>query len=291
MDLARVHEIPPEDAKRLREAGIDSAATLAAVDDVDALAARAGIPPEALDAHRAAARAAMERVFADAGVGHEADLATANPREIAVATGLPLAQVEQFQAAAQKSLRDTMALHGIREAAHLATADPHDLSRVTGIPLHHMERFIAEAAAGHVALLEPDRKPEAAHPSGEDRVVLVEGVSRAWLRYGEDVIRDVPLLTGRFPEDAPDALARAGEHGVFLLPGASEAVVRVAGRTHEGFPIYKAASEEGEQVRVRVKDVRIKGESPAPPSELPPAEAEGAPKKGGFLSRFGRKKA
>src|SRR5581483_9698089 len=102
---------------------------------------------------------AMERVFADAGVGHEADLATANPREIAVATGLPLAQVEQFQAAAQKSLRDTMALHGIREAAHLATADPHDLSRVTGIPLHHMERFIAEAAAGHVALLEPDRKP------------------------------------------------------------------------------------------------------------------------------------
>lgn len=232
MDLARVHEIPASDAQKLQDAGIGSAATLAAVTDVDDLAQRAGLPAEAVDAHRAAARSAVERLLADAGISSEEQLASAEPRQLATATGLSLSEVEAFQRAARK-------------------------------------------------LVAP---PEPAHPSGEDRVVLVDGSSRALVRVGNETVQDVPLLTGRFEEDAPAALEKAGEHGVFLLPGSATATVRVRGHTHAGFPIYKG------ETRVRVKDVREKGAAP-PPAAPADAPASEEPKKGGLRGLFGRKKA
>ena len=55
MDLALVPGLPPEDARRLQQAGIPDVAALALATDLPALAARAGIPAARLAAFQASA--------------------------------------------------------------------------------------------------------------------------------------------------------------------------------------------------------------------------------------------
>jgi hypothetical protein len=292
MELTRLPEIPYDDARRLRAVGTETVAALAAAPDVAALARRAGLDPDAVGAYQGLARAFVERLMAGAGIRHESDLAAADPHELAAATGLPLPEVQQFQAAARVALKGTLAAHGYDHPQHLAAADPHALSAATGIPVHHAERYVAEARAeAHPATREPDAHPEPAtevHAAGEDRIVLVDGVPTARIVLGGRVVEAAPIVTGFFIEDADAALARAGEHGVFLTEGATTAIVRAEGRNRPGLPIYKARPEGGE-LRVRVKEIRVRGAPPpartitpaAPaPSEAPAQEAQA--KKGLF---------
>ncbi|GEM_PF-5941912 len=248
MELTRLPEIPYDDARRLQDAGAPTVAALASAKDVAALAHRAGLGVEAVEGYRAAARTHVERLMSRAGVQSEADLAAADPHALAQSTGLPLAEVEEFQRAAHAAL------------GHVAPT----------------------TAQTHPALAEPEtRRIEVQGPppeAGADRIVLADGAPTARLVVGGRVLEAVPIVTGRFVEDADAALARAGEHGVFLTVGASDAIARVEGQTTVGLPIFKLRAEGGEQ-RVRIKDIREKGAPAAPAPEAPPA-------KKGLLGRF-----
>lgn len=243
MELTRLPEIPYDDARRLKDAGVPTVASLASTKDVHALAHRAGIDAEAVEGYRAAARAHVERLMSRAGVHGEADLVAADPHALAAATGLPVHEVEEFQRAAR-------------------AATP------------HAEPSMAEA---HPAAAEPEARTievQGPPPSvGDDRVVLLDGVPTARLVVSGRVLEAVPIVTGRFPEDANDALARAGPHGVFLVTGAVAATARVEGETRQDLPIFKARAEGGE-LRVRIKEIREKNAAPAaaPPQEPAPAK-------------------
>ncbi|MEA3199562.1 MAG: hypothetical protein QOE90_990 [Thermoplasmata archaeon] len=232
MELTRLPEIPYVDARKMAEAGVVTVAALASLHELHGLAHRTGLDEEALEGYRAAARSHVERLLAGAGIAHETDLAAADSHALAAATGLPVDEVEQFQAAARASL-------------------------AKAAPPHHEHPTVAEEARP-VEMVPQSTTPE--------RVVLVEGEPTAQLVVGARTLASVPIVAGRFAEDAPGALARAGEIGVFLSEGATAAIVRVEGATYADVPIYKG------DTRVRIKEIRERGAGPKSPPAPEPAK-------------------
>lgn len=281
MELTRLPEIPYVDARRMAEAGTATVAALAAMQDVSTLAQRAGLPEETVEGYRHAARAHVERLLAGAGIQHEADLVAAHPEELAAKTGLPVAEVKQFQDAARASLAR-------QEEAHPSTVATDEPIHVAAAPSVAIE----PAPEAHPALHEPEMARNVAvqaTDAGPERVVLVDGVATARLVVASRVLESVPIVTGRFEQDATDALARAGPTAVFLTPGAVTAIIRVEGGEPGNLPIYKARPEGGE-MRVRVKEIRERkpGQTQVPVQGPAPTNAETppAPAKKGFFSRL-----
>lgn len=261
MDLQDVPEIGVSFARTLQDAGVESVESLAAWDDLDGLAARSGVSLERLESFRDAARARMERVFADAGVADPAELAAADTSDLHGRTGIAEPHLRRYQEAARAHVKRTLAGAGYADAPAIAAMDVEAVAASTGIPARHLVAY-RDAAKAEVA-------------AGPDRVVLLEAAPLARVRVAGVTHEGVSLLTAAASEDDDAALGRAGGSAVLLRPQADSAVARIAGAMHQ-LPLFKERriEERVEEVRVRVVEIRE------------PAEAQ---KKRGIGRFFGRK--
>lgn len=103
MDWSDIQGMDQATVDALFNAGIASAAGLAAVDDEADLARRAGIPVERVLSFCQQAREKIEIALADAGIQGPEDLARCDPEELATRTNLPAAQLQLFVEQARRA--------------------------------------------------------------------------------------------------------------------------------------------------------------------------------------------
>lgn len=205
--------------------------------------------------------------LAEAGVADVETLASwTDVQTLALRTGISSEKLDAFRDAARERIGRALVEAGVGDEGALAKADLDAVAASTGIGRAHLEKFRGQVAPDKVLLLDA--------PAAD---VTVEG----------RVFERVPLVTARAHEDATAIAARVDGSFVLLKEQASTAFVRVDARTFEALPLYKA--REGRDVRIRVAEILEKGPGPAPaPGPGNDAVLE-APKKKGFLGRFGKK--
>lgn len=178
MDLARIPDIGPVHAGILREAGITTVAELAALTDVEGLAARTKVHPATLEALQAAARAHVESLLEAAGVHGMEELARADLDVLAEGTGIPRSSLETFQRAARAKvtpLPDRVLLAEGRATARVS-----------------LQGEVRSGLAIVTLRMEEDEEAVLARVGG-DAVLLKERAATAPVRIGGVVHRALPI--------------------------------------------------------------------------------------------------
>lgn len=169
MDLDRVPGVTPESKDALARVGLTTVADLARASDAEALAERTGLPLHRIEGLREAARAHILHVLRDAGIANEAELAGADPAQLAERTGIAQADVEWFQGAAHEAISG---LPASRVVLHQATGIVHvrlDGGTLLEAPLHWTE---PAPEAGDVVLVKPGADEATARVRGTTHEAL-----------------------------------------------------------------------------------------------------------------------
>lgn len=184
VDLARIPEIGPDHARVLSEAGVRTAADLAALSDVHDLSRRTGLGLATLDAYRAAAWGLMEGLLEKAGVRGLDELARADLGPLAEATGIPRERLATFQAAARD--RTAAAAPAPAPRDRVILSEGRATARVSlGGALHEGLAIVTlRMEEDEAAVLE--RVPA-------DAVLLKERAATAPARIGGALHRDLPI--------------------------------------------------------------------------------------------------
>lgn len=270
MDSPLVAGMTPEHEATLREAGIDSLPTLAAIEP-KAVSDATGIRPAVLASYRELARDRIQAILQQAGVSDLPSLAAANVEEISARTGLWMATVEEYRDAARTELWSRFRAAGVDSPAALALHENLDeLEKATEVPRSWLEHFREEArresAAGPVQAEAPaqdaPRDPRSAYaPRAIDRIVLDESMPYALVvvRGVESWGVRVTALPGHADEHA--AAKGAGAYAVVLKEGEPTGLAVVDGRVHAALPLYERVyppglAHERFERRVRVAALR-----------------------------------
>lgn len=193
MDLARLQGMDAEAAHALKNAGIPDAGELAAIDDVDGLAERSGLPRERVEALRDEARARVEQLFERAGIRDPRELLTSDPADIARRTGLTVAALVAYRSHAER--------HVEREPA--SSVDRVLLSERSSKARVEVQGRAHEGVAIVTARLNED-DAELLARAGGDAVVLKERAATAAVRVGGETFPALPIFRLREPgEDGP----------------------------------------------------------------------------------------
>lgn len=245
----------------LYAAGIASPIALAGVDNEAALAQKAGLPAQDVEAFCAAARVHIEQALGAAGIDGPEALARSEPGELAEKTGIP----EEY-------------LLGFVEHARAATgiAPPERA--------HEPPAVEPETAAPPATVDAPDA-------DAPDAVLLMETSSKARVRVAGALHDGIPILTARATDDADALLAQADADTVVVLQEwANTAPAKIAGHALAPLPLFRV-HESGEEERVRVK--ALKGEPASAPAPAPAdAETNGNASRSSLVGRFlGRRRS
>lgn len=193
MDLARLKGMDAEAAHALKNAGVPDAGELAAIDDLDGLAARSGLPRERVESLRDEARTRVEQLFERAGIRDPRELLTSDPEDIARRTGLSVPALAAYRAHAQRHV----------ERQPPAAVDRVLLSERSSRARVEARGRVHEGVAIVTARLNEDDADLLARAGG-DAVVLKERAATAAARVGGETFPALPIFRLREPgEDGP----------------------------------------------------------------------------------------
>lgn len=236
--------------------------------------------------------------LANAGIDDLSELAEADPEALAKDVEIPRATiadlVEQAQdlreltdAGIDEGDLDKLVEAGIRSKDDLLAEGTDDLAAAAGVSAERARSWqkalssskAQQAAEQALEGVEPDkpgvvesaqRMQEGALEASdafaerltEARVVLEEGITDARVKLEEDVLAEARILPLKAQEDAEELMEEIQGNVVVLREAADDALVRVEGQIQEGLPIFKQkldeASEQAEEVRVQVEEIRDK---------------------------------
>lgn len=198
MELSRIPDIGPVYASILAEAGVATVADLAAVTDLEALAARTKVHPATLDAFRAAAAAHVQSLLEGAGVHGPEELARADVDALAASTGLARSSLVTYRRAARAKL-------GLPEEDPVAKPLPADRVILADGRATARVSLNGEIRAGVaiVTLFEGEDEAGALESAKGDAVLLRERAVTAPVRVDGVLHRDLPI----FKEQAAEAEA------------------------------------------------------------------------------------
>lgn len=193
MDLARLKGMDAEAAHALKHAGVADVGELAAVDDVDGLAGRSGLPRERVEALRDEARTRVEQVLERAGIRDPRELLTSDPEDLARRTGLSVPALVAYRAHAQRHVQGTPA----------PSIDRVLLSERSSRARVEARGRVHEGVAIVTARLNEDDADLLARAGG-DAVVLKERAATAAARVGGETYPALPIFRLREPgENGP----------------------------------------------------------------------------------------